>query len=201
MNARRLCAETQRGHIYSCRRFAGFLKRSPDTATAEDIRRFQLHLSETGVIVRDRDEYSASPISASGRGCRCPPSGRSHCMGTSLCPSVTEGSVANAYVGHRTPLSRILFVGYFVQKFAVAKLRHAPMLVGSGIGQTGRHHSIAQPLCCRFATLLYFRRAGTEFSFTSHIRATLASSLLRCRALGARLSETEAFDANYRPRR
>jgi integrase/recombinase XerD len=40
MNARRLCAGTQTGHIRSCKRFAAFLKRSPDTATAEDIRRF-----------------------------------------------------------------------------------------------------------------------------------------------------------------
>jgi hypothetical protein len=44
MNARKLGKHTQRGHIYSCKRFAAFLKRSPDTATAEDIRRFQLHL-------------------------------------------------------------------------------------------------------------------------------------------------------------
>jgi integrase/recombinase XerD len=55
MNARKLCAETQRGHIYSCRRFAAFLKQSPDTATAEDIRRFQLHLSETGVSICNRN--------------------------------------------------------------------------------------------------------------------------------------------------
>jgi hypothetical protein len=48
MNARKLCAGTQRGHIRSCKRFAAFLKRSPDTATLEDIRRFQLHLAETG---------------------------------------------------------------------------------------------------------------------------------------------------------
>ena len=34
MNARKLCAGTQRGHIRSCKRFAAFLKRSPDTATA-----------------------------------------------------------------------------------------------------------------------------------------------------------------------
>ena len=39
MNARKLCAGTQRGHIRSCKRFAAFLKRSPDTATLEDIRR------------------------------------------------------------------------------------------------------------------------------------------------------------------
>src|ERR1700732_3880777 len=55
MNARKLCAGTQRGHIRSCKRFAAFLKRSPDKATAEDIRRFQLHLSETGVSICNRN--------------------------------------------------------------------------------------------------------------------------------------------------
>ena len=29
MNARKLCAGTQRGHIRACKRFAAFLKRSP----------------------------------------------------------------------------------------------------------------------------------------------------------------------------
>ena len=33
MNSRKLGAHTQRSHIYSCQRFAAFLKRSPDTAT------------------------------------------------------------------------------------------------------------------------------------------------------------------------
>jgi integrase/recombinase XerD len=51
MNARKLCLGTQRGHIRSCRRFTAFLGRSPDTATVEDIRRFQLHLAETGVSI------------------------------------------------------------------------------------------------------------------------------------------------------
>jgi len=55
MNARKLCAATQKGHIRSCRRFAAFLKRSPDTATAEDIRRFQLHLAETGMSICNRN--------------------------------------------------------------------------------------------------------------------------------------------------
>src|SRR5438477_9097749 len=55
MNARKLCAGTQRGHIRSCKRFAAFLKRSPDTATAEDIRRFQLHLAETGTSIPNRN--------------------------------------------------------------------------------------------------------------------------------------------------
>jgi integrase/recombinase XerD len=55
MNARKLCAGTQRGHIRSCKRFAAFLKRSPDTATFEDVRRFQLHLAETDVSIGNRN--------------------------------------------------------------------------------------------------------------------------------------------------
>jgi hypothetical protein len=55
MNARKLCAGTQRGHIRSCKRFAAFLKRSPDTATCEDIRTFQLHLADTGISICNRN--------------------------------------------------------------------------------------------------------------------------------------------------
>ena len=47
MNARKLGAHSQRSHIYSCRRFAAFLKRSPDTAAPDDVRRFQLHLASS----------------------------------------------------------------------------------------------------------------------------------------------------------
>ncbi len=55
MSACKLCAGTQRGHIHSCKRFAAFLKRSPDTATGEDIRLFQLHLAETGASICNRN--------------------------------------------------------------------------------------------------------------------------------------------------
>jgi len=55
MNARKLGTHSQRSHIYSCRRFAAFLRRSPDTATAEDIRLFQLHLAETGMSICNRN--------------------------------------------------------------------------------------------------------------------------------------------------
>src|SRR5271169_4969278 len=55
MNARKLCAGTQRGHIRSGKRFAAFLKRSPDTASPDDICRFQLHLAETGVSICTRN--------------------------------------------------------------------------------------------------------------------------------------------------
>jgi integrase/recombinase XerD len=49
MAMRSLRSATQRDYIRSVRGFAAFLKRAPDTATAEDIRRFQLHQHESGV--------------------------------------------------------------------------------------------------------------------------------------------------------
>ena len=48
MAARKLNPHTQRSHIYSCKRFAAWLKRLPDTATPDEVRRFQLHLIESG---------------------------------------------------------------------------------------------------------------------------------------------------------
>ena len=55
MTARNLGAGTQRLHISSCKRFAAFLQRSPETATVEDVRRFQLHLAETGTSIPNRN--------------------------------------------------------------------------------------------------------------------------------------------------
>src|SRR5262249_58987775 len=55
MNARRIDAGTQRGRISTWRWFVGFLHGSPDTATIEDIRRFQLHLAEAGMSICNRN--------------------------------------------------------------------------------------------------------------------------------------------------
>src|ERR1035437_1068693 len=55
MNARKLGAHTQRSHFSSCKRFAAYLKRSPDTATPDEIRLFQLHLIETGSSICNRN--------------------------------------------------------------------------------------------------------------------------------------------------
>jgi integrase/recombinase XerD len=55
MTARKLGPQSQRSHIYSCKRFAVFLKRSPDTATADDVRRFQLHLAESRISICNRN--------------------------------------------------------------------------------------------------------------------------------------------------
>ena len=55
MNARKLGAHSQRSHIYSCKRFAAFLNRSPDMAMPDDVRRFQLQLAETGMSICNRN--------------------------------------------------------------------------------------------------------------------------------------------------
>ena len=55
MTARGLQPKTQTGHIRSCRRFAVWLGRSPDTATPEDVRRFQLDLAADNVSIPTRN--------------------------------------------------------------------------------------------------------------------------------------------------
>ena len=55
MAARKLGRHCQRSHLSSCERFAAFLERSPETATADDIRRFQLFLIESGASICNRN--------------------------------------------------------------------------------------------------------------------------------------------------
>src|SRR4249919_2289245 len=48
MRMRKFEAETQTAYLRAVRKLAAFLKASPDTATAEDLRRFQMHLVDEG---------------------------------------------------------------------------------------------------------------------------------------------------------
>ena len=47
MTLRRLKPGTQRSHLFGVRKLASFLGRSPHTATAEDLRQFQLHMASS----------------------------------------------------------------------------------------------------------------------------------------------------------
>jgi integrase/recombinase XerD len=49
MTVRKFTARTQEGYIRSVKGFSTFLGASPDTASAEDLRRYRLHLVESGV--------------------------------------------------------------------------------------------------------------------------------------------------------
>ena len=46
MTARRFSEKVQKAYVRHVRTFAAFLGRSPDTATSEDLRRFQLHMAQ-----------------------------------------------------------------------------------------------------------------------------------------------------------
>ena len=48
MRMRKLSPKTQSHYLRAVRQFAGYLGRSPDTATVEDLRRYQLHLVDHG---------------------------------------------------------------------------------------------------------------------------------------------------------
>ncbi len=49
MNMRRFVPDTQREYIRAVKKLASFLGRSPDSATPEELRAFQLHLTETSL--------------------------------------------------------------------------------------------------------------------------------------------------------
>ena len=49
MRMRKLAPNTQSSYIRALRHFAGYLGRSPDTASAEDLRRYQLHCVDRAV--------------------------------------------------------------------------------------------------------------------------------------------------------
>lgn len=57
MMMRRFSRETQRNYIRDVGRLAAFLGRPPDTATAEDLRQFQIEKHDAGVPVPDDEQH------------------------------------------------------------------------------------------------------------------------------------------------
>ena len=49
MTLRKLAPQTQAAYIRAVKNFTRFLGQSPDTASAEDLRRYQLHLVDQGI--------------------------------------------------------------------------------------------------------------------------------------------------------
>ncbi len=69
MTIRKFATKTQHDYVQRVKNFAAFLGRSPDTASFEDLRRYQLHLASSGVGVRPSTRVSR----------RCGSSSRSRC--------------------------------------------------------------------------------------------------------------------------
>ena len=55
MTIRKLGPKTQAGYVRAVKHFAEFLGHSPDRATIDDIRRYQLHLASSGLGVPQRE--------------------------------------------------------------------------------------------------------------------------------------------------
>ena len=49
MRIRDMSVKTQQAHIRAVRYFAEFIGRSPDTATPDELRAYQLHMTDNGV--------------------------------------------------------------------------------------------------------------------------------------------------------
>ena len=60
MTIRKIAPKTQQGYIRTIKNLAAFLGRSPDTASFEDIRRFQLHLATRGTSTPMRNQTVAA---------------------------------------------------------------------------------------------------------------------------------------------
>ena len=58
---RKLAKKTQSGSIRWLKNSTRFFGRSPDTATAEDLRRYPLHLAESGVSRTSRNAAVTPP--------------------------------------------------------------------------------------------------------------------------------------------
>src|SRR2546427_8046447 len=61
MTVRNFVENTRNEYIRHVRTFTAFLGRSPDTATPEDLRRFQLHQTQTGVRAPSINGSGAAP--------------------------------------------------------------------------------------------------------------------------------------------
>src|SRR5262245_28684831 len=60
MTIRKFAPKTQHDYVQRIKNFAAFLGRSPDMATFEDVRRYQLHLIAKGVGVPTLNQTAAT---------------------------------------------------------------------------------------------------------------------------------------------
>jgi integrase/recombinase XerD len=62
MTIRKFAPKTQHDYLQRVKNFAAYLGRSPDTASSEDVRHYQLHLTASGVAVVWFDLARATPV-------------------------------------------------------------------------------------------------------------------------------------------
>ena len=62
MTIRKFAAKTQHDYLQRVKHFTAFLGRSPDTASFEDVRRYQLHLAAGGAGVPTLNRLDAAVL-------------------------------------------------------------------------------------------------------------------------------------------
>ena len=62
----KLTPKTQQGYIRTIRDFAAFVGRSPDTASFDDLRRYQLHLATSGAGVSTINQSVSTTVLLQG---------------------------------------------------------------------------------------------------------------------------------------
>ena len=67
MTIRKFAPKTQHDYVQRVKNFAAFLGRSPDTASFEDVRRYQLHLVASGVGVPTINQTVSTLLHGGGR--------------------------------------------------------------------------------------------------------------------------------------
>src|SRR6266536_5282411 len=60
MTVRKFASKTQRDYVQRVKHFTAFLGRSPDTASFEDVRSYQLHLAASGAGVSTLNQSTAT---------------------------------------------------------------------------------------------------------------------------------------------
>jgi len=90
MTIRKLAPKTQRDYVQRINNFAAFLGRSPDTASFDDVRRYQLHLASSGVGVATINQtLPVRPLSRSSMRCRPRSTGSTSVSSKSTAPMRT----------------------------------------------------------------------------------------------------------------
>ena len=83
MTIRKLAPKTQHDYVQRVKHFTAFLGRSPDTASFEDVRRYQLHLAAGGAGVPTLNQASRRCGSFSGSRLDAPTSSITPSLSTS----------------------------------------------------------------------------------------------------------------------
>ncbi len=116
MTIRGFVSKTQKGYTGAVRDFAAFLGRSPDQASAEDLRRYQLHMRSAGASATSMNTAVSGTAALGGHVARCEKCAHEHVAYNSCrnrhCPKC-QGAAATDYLRPRFARARGTTITWF----------------------------------------------------------------------------------------